>query len=459
MALILRKALAFARTTTFQLTISYTIVFGISLSVLALFFYWSTIGVVVRETDRIVEEEVRVLSKVYRERGLDWLIKTLSVRARLTRKMLYQFASPDGQPLAGNLKSWPIAETNEDGWVEFTYVLPQSEVVVPARGRISRLPDGVQFLVARNIEEISQIKNVFKRSLQVVISLTIIFALVGGLYMSRRVLRRIAAFTKATGEIVDGGLNRRLESRLTGDEFDVLAEHLNEMLDKIESLVGTVRHVSDNIAHDLRTPLTRLRNKIEVVAASSPESLRAELESSVADADELLLTFASLLRIARIESGTYSPTLEKIDLSVILADAADLYQGVASERNVVLVSDTDPSLVINGDRNLMFQAISNLLDNAVKNSPSQGAVGLVATEENNEVQVRIHDNGPGIPEEEYDRVLERFSRLDQSRSLPGSGLGLSVVKAVVELHAGTLRFRNNDPGLMVELKFPSNKIL
>jgi signal transduction histidine kinase len=284
-------------------------VFGISLSVLALFFYWSTIGVVVRETDRIVEEEVRVLSKVYRERGLDWLIKTLSVRARLTRKMLYQFASPQGQPLAGNLKSWPIAKTDEDGWVEFTYVLPQSEVVVPARGRISRLPDGVQFLVARNVEEISQIKNVFKRSLQVVISLTLIFALLGGLYMSRRVLRRIGAFTKATGEIVDGRLDKRLESRLTGDEFDVLAEHLNEMLDRIESLIGTVRHVSDNIAHDLRTPLTRLRNKIEMVAASSPESLRAELESSVADADELLLTFASLLRIARIESGTYSPTL------------------------------------------------------------------------------------------------------------------------------------------------------
>ena len=143
----------------------------------------------------------------------------------------------------------------------------------------------------------------------------------------------------------------------------MLAEHLNEMLDKIESLIGTVRHVSDNIAHDLRTPLTRLRNKIEVVAASSPESVRAELESSVADADELLLTFASLLRIARIESGTYSPTLEQIDLSVILTDAADLYQGVASERNVVLVRDTDPNLVINGDRNLMFQAISNLLDN------------------------------------------------------------------------------------------------
>ncbi len=456
MAVFFKKTLAFARTTTFQLTISYTFVFGISLSLLALFFYWSTIGVVVRETDRIVEEEVRVLSKVYRERGLDWLIKTLSVRARLTRKMLYQFASPEGQPLAGNLKSWPVSKSDGDGWVEFTYVLPQSEVVVPARGRISRLPDGVQFLVARNIEEISQIKNVFERSLQVVISLTVIFALLGGLYMSRRVLRRIAAFTKATGEIVDGGLNRRLESRLTGDEFDVLAEHLNEMLDKIESLLGTVRHVSDNIAHDLRTPLTRLRNKIEVVAASSPESVRAELESSVADADELLLTFASLLRIARIESGTYSPTLEKIDLSVILADAADLYQGVADERNVVLVSDTDPNLVVQGDRNLVFQAISNLLDNAVKNSPSGGSVGLVATKENNEVRLKIYDSGPGIPEEEYDRVLERFSRLDQSRSLPGSGLGLSVVKAVIELHRGTLIFRNNDPGLMVELKFPLN---
>lgn len=457
MTRLLRKILAFVRTTTFQLTVSYTVLFGISLSILAVFFYWSTIGVVERETDRIVEEEVRVLSKVYRERGLDWLIKDLSLRVRLTRKMLYQFATSENRPLAGNLNAWPLEKPNEAGWVEFTYVLPKTEVRVPARGRISTLPDGVLFLVARNIEEISQIRHVFNRSIQVVIGLTLIFAVLGGLYMSRRVLRRIAAFANAAGEIVNGRLDKRLQSRQTGDEFDVLAGHLNEMLDQIESLIGTVRHVSDNIAHDLRTPLTRLRNRIELAASSSPESVRAELEASVADADELLLTFASLLRIARIESGTYSPQLGSIDVAVIVSDAAELYQGVANERNVVIVNDADPHLLMDGDRNLIFQTISNLLDNAVKNSPTDGSVGMVATKEGNEARVQIYDSGPGIPEKEYERVLERFARLDQSRSLPGSGLGLSLVKAVIEVHGGRLKFYDNAPGLLVELHFPLSK--
>ncbi len=457
MTRLLHRILAFARTTTFQLTVSYTALFGVSLSILAVFFYWSTIGVVVRETDRIVEEEVKVLSKVYRERGLDWLIKDLSVRVRLTRKMLYQFATAENRPLAGNLNAWPLEKPNEAGWVEFTYVLPKTEVRVPARGRISTLPDGVLFLVARNIEEISQIRHVFSRSIQVVIGLTLIFAVLGGLYMSRRVLRRIAAFANAAGEIVNGRLDKRLQSRQTGDEFDVLAGHLNEMLDQIESLIGTVRHVSDNIAHDLRTPLTRLRNRIELAASSSPESVRSELEASVADADELLLTFASLLRIARIESGTYTPQLGSVDVAVIVSDAAELYQGVANERNVLIVNDADPHLLIDGDRNLIFQTISNLLDNAVKNSPADGSVGMVATKEGNEARVQIYDSGPGIPEKEYERVLERFSRLDQSRSLPGSGLGLSLVKAVIEVHGGRLKFYDNAPGLLVELHFPLSK--
>ena len=442
-----------ARTTTFRLTLSYSFIFAVSLGLLAFYFYWSTIGLVLRETDEILYSQTQALSKVYRKRGIDWLAKSLSVRAKVNQKMLYQFSTLDNRPLAGNLRMWPSVSPSEEVWVEFDYLLPGTEEYAPARGRVYPLPDGVQLLVARNVEEITQIKKVFNRSLQVGLGLTLLFALVGGIFMSRRVLRRVSEFTASTGQIVDGRLGERLTSRETGDEFDVLARHVNEMLDRLETLVGAVRHVSDNIAHDLRTPLTRLRNRIETASLGATDSVKGELEASVADADELLRTFSSLLKIARIESGSYKPSFERIDFAPLIFDAADLYQGLAQEKGLVLMTDCDPVIFIYGDRNLLFQAISNLVDNAIKYSPDGGAVSLIGRRDGDYAEVIVTDGGNGIPENEWENVLERFSRLDQSRSLPGSGLGLSVVNAVVKAHEAQLIFEDNSPGLKAVVKF------
>ncbi len=406
-----------------------------------------------RETDEILNSEHQVLSKVYRERGIEWLAKSLSVRAKVNQKMLYQFSTLDNRPLAGNLREWPSVSPSEKGWIEFDYIVPGTEEYVPARGRVYPLPDGVQLLVAMNVEEITQIKKVFNRSLQVGLGLTLLFALVGGIFMSRRVLRRVSEFTTSTAQIVDGRLGERLTSRETGDEFDVLARHVNEMLDRLETLVGAVRHVSDNIAHDLRTPLTRLRNRIETASLGAPDAVKTELEASVVDADELLRTFSSLLKIARIESGSYKPSFERIDLAPLIFDAVDLYQGLAHEKGLTIVTDCDPATLIYGDKNLLFQVLSNLVDNAVKYSPEGGAVSLIGRRDGDHAEVIVVDVGSGIPENEREHVLERFSRLDQSRSLPGSGLGLSVVSAVVKAHDGQLIFEDNNPGLKVVVKF------
>ncbi|MGE0485561.1 MAG: sensor histidine kinase [Gammaproteobacteria bacterium] len=446
---------ALLRTTTLQLTLSYVVLFGVSVSVLTLFFYWSTIGVVVRETDATLKSEITGLAEQYIEHGLDRLLNVIAHRIRTdeTGDMLYLFATPDNRPLAGNLTTWPAVEPDAEGWIEFVHTRADGRTV-PARARVYLLRDGLHLLVGRNIAQIHQLKAVFNRALLIGVGLVLVLAAFGGLFLSSRVLNRIAAFTGVTAEIVDGRLDRRVATRGTGDEFDVLAQQINVMLDRLESLVGTVRHVSDNIAHDLRTPLTRLRNRIEMAARAAPADLRGELELSVEDADQLLATFSALLRIARIESGSYDAEFATVALDRLVDDALELYQGVAEARGIRLAADCEPGSAVDGDRNLLFQAIANLLDNALKFAPDGSTVNVGVHSEPGAVRVRVADAGPGIPASERERVTQRFARLDQSRSLPGAGLGLSLVKAVAELHQGTLDFSDNAPGLRVSLRLP-----
>ncbi len=450
-----RRLGALLRTTTFQLTLSYSLLFGISLSLLTMFFYWSTIGLLVRETDATLKSEITGLAEQYIEHGLDRLVNVIAHRIRTDESgnMLYLFASRDNRPLAGNLRTWPAVAPNSEGWIEFVHQRGNGSAV-PARGRVYLLADGLQLLVGRNIRQIQQLESTFNHAMLVALALTLVLAVVGGIFMSSRVLNRISAFTTTTSEIVAGRLDRRLATHGSGDEFDVLARDLNHMLDRLESLVAAVRHVSDNIAHDLRTPLTRLRNRIELAARGAPDALRGELEAGVAEADALLATFSALLRIARIESGSYAASLESVALETLLGDAVELYQGIAQERDLVLVSDCDPGLAITGDRNLVFQAVANLIDNAIKFSPDGGAVAVDAHREGDSAVLSVSDAGPGIPAVERERVTQRFARLDQSRSLPGSGLGLSLVKAVAELHGGSLVFADNAPGLRAILRLP-----
>ena len=451
----LSRAGALLRTSTFQLTLFYTGLFSISAALLAMFFYWSTIGLLLRETDATLKAEITGLAEQYLEHGLQRLVQVIVHRIRNDQSgaMLYLFATADNQPLAGNLLEWPHIETEVDGWVDFTHHRADGRDV-PARARVYKLGNGLHLLVGRNIEQLQQLKRVFNRALLLGVGLIFILATGGGLLMSSRLLKRVGALTAATGDIVAGQLDRRLEIRGSGDEFDELATRVNVMLDRLAALLATVRHVSDNIAHDLRTPLTRLRNRLELAARGAPAALRDELEASVIDADQLLATFAALLRIARIESGSYEAQYELLDVGTLVNDANELYLGVAQDQQLLLHAQVEDRAVVRGDRNLLFQALTNLLDNAIKHAPAGGAVQVVVRHELGEVVIEVHDGGPGIAAADRERVTQRFTRLDQSRSLPGSGLGLSLVKAVAELHHGSLCFSDNAPGLCASLRLP-----
>jgi len=272
--------------------------------------------------------------------------------------------------------------------------------------------------------------------------------------MSRRALKRVEDINETTQRIIGGDLSQRVATRGTRDEFDQLADNLNRMLDQIENLMGGIRHVGDSIAHDLRTPLTRLRHSLETTStAKDIGEMRDGVESAIEDADRLLATFSALLRIARIESGGYRLRKERLSLSALVEDALELYSVVADQRRINVRTQLAADADIVADRDLVFQLIVNLIDNALKYTPAGGDVGLAVKVTEHHVVFEVLDSGPGIPEDQIDKVTNRFYRVDASRGLPGSGLGLSLVKAVADHHGASLRLSNAAQGLCVAVEF------
>jgi signal transduction histidine kinase len=320
------------------------------------------------------------------------------------------------------------------------------------------LTGGLHLLVGRDTRELRATQQLIIRALIWGMVLTLALALAGSIIMSRSMLGRIERINQASREIMAGDLQRRIDTTGSNDEFDQLAISLNAMLDEIERLMDGIRHVTDNIAHDLRTPLTRLRTRLEQLHANlDKESTNAAfVEQSIADADQLLTTFGALLRIARIEAGGVRANFEQVDLAALVQDAAELYDAVADEKQVVLDIKLEAKSKVHGDRDLLFQAIINLLDNAIKYSPRAGHIVMRLGEHNHRPVLSISDNGPGIPTEECDKVLQRFYRIDQSRSQHGSGLGLSLVAAMARMHNTVIEFGDNQPGLIAELRFNSS---
>jgi signal transduction histidine kinase len=289
------------------------------------------------------------------------------------------------------------------------------------------------------------------------VGITIALAGLGGFMLSRTTLRRLEDINDTSREIMGGDLTRRVPTRGTSDDFDQLASNLNAMLDEIERLMGGIRHVSDNIAHDLRTPLTRLRHKLETLRDGSlcEAERQASIEESIQQADQLLATFSALLRIARIEAGGYRLQISEVDLGALIHDAAELYEPSAEEKQVELSVRVDGRPTLQADRDLLFQAVANLIDNALKFTPAGGRIEVSASQAGGRVVLRVADTGPGIPAEDRQVVLERFHRLESSRSTPGSGLGLSLVSAVARMHQAEFELSDNAPGLVARLAFPS----
>jgi signal transduction histidine kinase len=442
------------RTSVFQLTLGYMALFAVSVVALFGFVYWSTIGYLERQTNALIEVEINGLREQFERRRLAGLIDVINERVSrdTERRSVYILADAIGRPLAGNA-NWPPELPPSPDWVDFVR-LEAAGGETPVRARVLAIGPGIRLLVGRDIRELAQINQVFRRAYVYGLSLTLGLALIGGVLLGLSAQRRVAALNRTTRQIIAGDLSRRAPITGSNDEHDELAANVNAMLDQIQSLLENMRHVGDSVAHDLRGPLTRLRNRLESVASAEQPS-REALNECVEQLDGVLATFNALLRIARVESGAHRSAFEPVRLDTVVGDVCELYQAMADERHIELLCDNRAPVEVFGDRELLAQALTNLLDNAVKYTPDRGTIRIELARTADTAVLRVTDSGPGIPPADRDRVLQRFTRLDQARSLPGNGLGLALVHAVVAQHHGRLTLGDNAPGLAVTLHLPA----
>ncbi len=454
------------RTTTFRLSLTYLALFSAAAIVAIFYIYWNTTVLLSRQLNQTIDAELKGLAEQYRAGGLDQLVSTVAERSQTPGNSLYLVADSEGRRVAGNLSAVSPALWNSLGPVEFVYRRPATGGVETrlAFANVFRLPGGYRLIVGRDIEDRRELARMVRSTMLWGLGVMALFGIGGGYWVSRKLLARIDAVAATTRTIMEGDLSGRLPVNGSGDELDRLSGSLNLMLVRIEQLMAGLREVSDNIAHDLKTPLNRLRNRVEA-ALREPYGepvYREALERTIEEADGLIKTFNALLSIARIEAGAGGENRETLDVSALLRDVAELYEPVADERGLVLKAEADAPIYIRADRQLLGQAIANLIDNAIKyGAPgaegSNGAkpeIDVSARAKGSLAEIVVTDRGPGVPVSDRERVLDRFVRLEASRSEPGSGLGLSLVAAVARLHGGSLRLEDNEPGLRVVLALP-----
>ena len=444
------------RTSTFQLAWWYMGIFGASALVLIGLLRWATVGYLEQQASASIEAEIAGLSEQHRLKGPAELAKLVDARAAVSTGVLTLYFLADDQRarLAGNLASFPPVNADPDGWYNFKGI-DADRREIRLRGRMVRLSDGKYLLIAQDQTRLESVRALIDQAALWALLGGLVLALLGGVLMSSSVMGRIDAINRASRQIMTGRLQSRMPLRGVNDEFDQLSANLNAMLDRIDSLIDGVRSVADNIAHDLRTPLTRLRGRLESLGGRPglDDAARLELAAAIGEADHLLATFRALLRIARLESGSHEVQRQAVDLDALLRDAWELYQAVGEEKDIeVRIASIPASL--EGDRDLLFQALSNLLDNAIKYSPPGSEVVLSLADAGAAFEITVADRGPGVPAGERERVTDRFYRTASVGSIPGSGLGLSLVKAIAHHHGGQLVLDDNGPGLRATLRLP-----
>lgn len=456
----------FFRTTAFKLTAIYMTVFIVfSMAVTGYIFYTANERLRI-QLDDTIESEISGLRSHYQQRGIRGLLDRVQSRSTQPGAPALLVINFQGRGLTGNIPNLPpdflrldrnqihplpYDRTDPDGQVESTLAMV----------RIFDLEGGFYLVIGRDVGEREEFKQIISGFVFIAIIALMLLGFLSWYLVGRHVLRRIHNMSETSQKIVAGKLSERLTIDGSGDEFDRLASNVNNMLNRIEGLMTGLKDVSDNIAHDLKTPLTRMRNRMEnaLSGSASKAELREALEGTIVESDNLIRTFDALLRIARVEAGTSLGVDEKVDLKAVIEDVCELYDPVAEEAGVTLETElSDTHIEISASRELVSQAVANLVDNAVKyasNNNAQAARVLVKLEKTSgNAVISVKDNGPGIPVEDYDHVTKRFTRLERSRTKPGSGLGLSLVSAVVKLHGGSLTFGDNAPGLIVNMTLP-----
>jgi hypothetical protein len=451
------RLLSLLRTQAFRIVLIYVVMFAVSVSAIVAFTYWNTARALNSQTDQIIEAEITGLSEQYQRQGLRGLTDVIVGRSVRGGQGLYLLADEQRRPIAGNLDAWPPLKTHRSSFIEFAYerrIGGQLETRF-ARGKLFTLVGGFQLLVARDVHERYLIQRLYTRTLPWTVALMLLVGLVGGGVLSRNMLARLDTINRTSREIMAGDLSRRVPVRAARDEFDTLAANLNQMLDRIERLMRGMREVTDSVAHDLRSPLNRLRNRLETLQRhfEGEDATAGEIDAAIAETDHLIATFNALLLIAEADAGTVREAMTMVDLGQVAEDVAELYGPLAEEKGVALTFQHNGVVNVTGNRRLISQAAANLLDNAIKYTPSGGGVSLAAAETPGGAELRVADTGPGIAETDRSRVVERFVRLEESRNSPGTGLGLSLVAAVARMHNALLLLEDNRPGLRAVLRF------
>src|ERR1700709_1261513 len=444
------------RSAGFRFGVVYALLLAISATALSLFLWWSTAGLLDRQTEAAINADAQALAERWADGGLPALMLTIEDRLaqNIDDDAIYFLADASMKKLTGNLASWPPSVAETGGW----YELPIMRAGMRSLANVQRydLPGGFHLLIGRDVQVRAQLRKMLTDALLWAVVVVFMMATVGALVVGNLFRRTLANVSATATAIAGGDFAQRVRLTGRGDEFDQLAEVINDMLDRIGRLMDGVRQVSNAIAHDLRTPVTRSRARREEPArtAESSADLHAAIDRATIDLDGIVTVFQALLRIAEIEAGSRRASFQRVDLVAALEGVADLYGAVAEEKGVNLTVTHPRQLEVNGDAALIQQAVANLVDNAVKFSPENGTVKLSAALDGRRIRLTVTDEGPGIPEEDRSRATERFYRGDTARGTPGTGLGLALVQAVAYLHGGMLRLEDARPGLRAILDLP-----
>lgn len=468
------------RTTSFRFTLIYVMLFAVAVASLGAYVYNATFGEAAKQTDSVIDGEIAVLADLFAASGPGMLTRVIRQRTAWADDSIYMLINaPSGAVLAGNLTALPPeALVAEGGFFNFKYERPIVDAAGretgiqqrEARGKMMRFrssPEAAQsylIVVARDVDGREFLRERSRSVITRIALVTIAFGVVIGLMFSRSLLQRVDTVNKTARAIRGGDLSQRIPQTGAGDEIDHLSANLNSMLDQIERLMTGMRDVSDNIAHDLRSPLTRIRNRLSTALEGDERSKDEALRATIVDSERMLAIFNALLSIARIRSGEGAGVMEPIDLVAIAEEMAELYEPAAQEAGFEFTLVTAPTPPVKGSRELVSQAVANFLDNALKYATGGSRIELkVQPDKTGGAILSVADDGPGVDVKDRDRILERFVRLEQSRTTPGSGLGLSLVAAIARAHGAALRFEDGlgkantekgGRGLKVVMTFP-----
>ncbi|WPB85746.1 HAMP domain-containing sensor histidine kinase [Sediminicoccus rosea] len=444
----------------FRFALLFVGIFSVAAAFLVAVLWWATAGALDRQTIAAIRTDASALVERYRDAGAQGLIDAIEERLALDaeNETIYLLVNAQGVKLAGNLTTWPTAIGEEGAWFR-TRILHDGAT---AEARVHRrdLP-GLRLLVGRDESERVQLRLLLTEGVAWSLGAVLLFAVMGAAVIRRALQNRMRPAVATAQGIAAGDFSQRVPLSPQGDEFDRLGATMNAMLDRIAALMAGMRGVADAIAHDLRTPIARARGKLEgsLATAATEEELRAAVEEGIADLDNITRIFQALLRIAEAEAGARRAAFAPLDLPEVLRDAAEFYEVMAEAREQTLQTGMPEHLPMLGDRDLLLQAVANLLDNAIKFTPVGGVVRLTARQDERGIEIAVSDSGPGLSPEDRARAMDRFFRADASRNLPGSGLGLALVRAVAQLHAGEVMLADakpgaEPPGLKVALLLP-----